>query len=150
MRKRNHWNCKDGHYSWQEGCENCKWAAAEVRYYTVKEICPRCSEPITQAQYFGTTKQGSPHFRGTCSKPTFYPATIPEPTPYRINWQAIGRVNYKNNPGIKTYADLAKWWGLPTVGEAKPEETVEQWITAHPEIEYANKQAALEAGLAIA
>ena len=129
-------------------------------------ICPGCFRKVSNRSYFAGP-QGSAHFRGTCEQPTFYPKTIPErtvdkPAPYPMppmpdydfcrkhtpnneTWECSADCKDRVFPYITTYADLAKWWGLDKPKKEKPnrvakKETAAQWIKAHPEIAYANKQ----------
>ena len=132
-------------------------------------ICPRCFRGVSNKAYFAGPK-GSAHFRGTCSptpcatkedripertydKPMAYPMPkMPDYDACGACWKYGGYSNsrhYKHTeadrvfPLIRTYADLAKWWGLD-----KPKETAEQWIAAHPEIAHANRMSKADKTLA--
>ena len=112
----------------QDGPEHPKWTS----------ICPGCFKEVSNKVYFAGRK-GSAHFRGTCSISSPYglkaedietvaerdARPIPYPMPPPVNYDAVnckGRhythvASCYEYPRIETYADLAKWWGLPTLGE---------------------------------
>ena len=130
-------------------------------------LCPRCGKEVSNRAYFSGPK-GSAHFRGTCSPPQRSPYFLtaqdfetiaerdarkhPYPMPPMPNYEATNCKGHHYThvdscyiwPRISTYADLAKWWGLDKPVKSKPirtkKETAAQWIKAHPEIAYANKQ----------
>ena len=131
-------------------------------------ICPGCFREVTNKAYFAGPK-GSAHFRGTCTPtPCGTPEdriperTVDKPMPYpmpkmpdydacKACWKYGSYSNSRHYnhteadrvfPLIRTYADLAKWWGLdkptPTANKA------DQWIEVHPEIAATNRESVKE------
>lgn len=94
-------------------------------------LCPRCLKEVSNKAYFSGPK-GSAHFRGTCSLPQpsipdrTFDKPMPYPMPRPVNYNAgqfINRTWERIFPVFETLSDVAKWWGLPTIGETQQKKT---------------------------
>ena len=104
-------------------------------------LCARCGREVSNAAYFAGRK-GSSHFNGTCRVQAWVNVkerelereTLKPWNPYQgvfhVDYDACKQHGHKKTycgrsdkckrvfPVIETLADLCKWWGLPSIGEA--------------------------------
>lgn len=91
-------------------------------------VCPHCTRDVSNGAYWGNTRAGSAHFKGTCKPETFFPVKIPrqswkgkfttpeQPDPnYRTAYGFSIPRGYKDSIEISNMDDFCRFWGVQNV-----------------------------------
>ena len=82
-----------------------------------RSLCATCGREVSNTSYFAGPK-GSSHFKGTCRVPTWEKERELVRQTLKPWKPCFSFADTPGIPEIQTFADLCKWWGLPSIGEA--------------------------------